>query len=161
MLAVENIVKTVTHSGTNATVIKSIKEVYDEYKESVKPITVDLVGLDLYNQCYSIFSYILENVRYKEDEGNNQYIKTPARLLADGVGDCKSMAILAASCLYTLGVPCVLRFVSFNDSPIYTHTYVVVNDGNRMIIIDPVERVDGQPLFDYARPYKLKKDIRC
>lgn len=161
MLAIENHTTTVTHSGNNATVIRTIKEVFDEYKDTVRPITVDLDGLDLYSQCYSIFQYIIDHVQYKEDEGNNQYIKTPARLLNDGVGDCKSMAILAACCLYTLGIPCYLRFVSFNKNPIYTHTYVVVPDGDSEIVIDPVERVNGKPQFDYARQYKLKKDIQC
>lgn len=160
MLAIENKIRLITKIGNNYDVQRTILEVFKDYADSVKPLVGELQDADLDTQCYSIFNYVLNSVRYKEDEGNNQYIKTPARTLSDGYADCKSMSVLAASLLHSLGVPCYFRFVSFDSKPIYTHVYVVVklNNGEE-IIIDPVDRLNGKPCYNYARPYTLKKDI--
>lgn len=104
----------------------------------------------------AIFDYIILNIRYREDPPGVQWIKTPARLLADAEGDCKSMAIFTASMLYHLGIPFAFRFVSFTPDNNITHVYIVTRTG---IIIDPVERTpDNRPIFNYARPYSYKKD---
>ncbi len=152
----------VSGTGNNQTVIKTVCEVYKQSCYSCAEIVEQLHGLNAYDACNSVFWYIYDTVKYQEDPGNNQFVKTPARLLEDAVGDCKSMAIMAASCLKCLGIPCVFRFVSFTKKPIYTHVYVVAYDelGNE-IIIDPVERVNGQPMFNYAQDFVLKKDIEC
>lgn len=160
MLAIENKIKLITSLGNNYDVQKNILEVFRDYATSTKSLVTDLEDADIDTQCYSIFNYVLQNVQYKEDEGNNQYIKTPARTLSDGYADCKSMSILAASLLNSLGIPCYFRFVSFNNQPIYTHVYVVVKLKNgEEIIIDPVDRLNGKPCYNYARPYVLKKDL--
>ena len=146
----------VTSRGGNKQVINTILEVLSEHINACAEIVKQLKGLDVYSQCYSIFVYVLDNIQYIEDPGNNQYIKTPARALADGFADCKSMAIFIACCCKALHIPCELRFVDFRGNRIYTHVYVVAYDGGREIIIDPVERVDGQPQFDYAQAFKNK-----
>lgn len=162
MLAIENQIRLITSRGNNNEVIKTIVDVFRDYKESTRALVTTLYEADIDTQCYSIFNYVLQNVQYREDDGNNQYVKTPARLLTDKVGDCKSMAILAASLLYNLAIPCYFRFVSFTSQPIYTHVYVVVKLSNgEEIIIDPVERVNGQPMYNYARQFRLKKDIQA
>ena len=151
----------ISGTGNNQTVINTVWQVYQSSWYQCHEIVNQLPGYSVRDICSSIFWYVYNNVRYQEDPGNNQFVKTPARLIADGVGDCKSMAIMAASCLQCMGIPAVFRFVSFNKKPIYTHVYVVAYDEHDMpIIIDPVERVNGQPKFDYAQPYVLKKDIR-
>lgn len=152
----------VSGTGNNQTVIHTVYDVYKDSYHQCREIVQQLANLPTYDACNSIFWYVYENVKYLEDPGNNQLIKTPSRLLADGVGDCKSMAIMAASCLRCLGIPCVFRFVSFSNKPIYTHVYIVAYDEqDNEIIIDPVERINGQPKFNYAQAYALKKDIRC
>ena len=151
----------VSNAGDNRTVINTVCSVLQDSWMTCRDIVLHLNQLSVYDACNSIFWYVVENVRYKEDPGNNQFIKTPARLLADGVGDCKSMAIFIASCLRCLNIPCVLRFVSFNHKPIYTHVYVVAYDKGDSIILDPVERVNGKPVFNYAQKFNLKKDIIC
>lgn len=146
--------------GDNKTVIKVIQEVFNEYKNSCNDLVIELLGHDIRTAALSVFTYVIQNITYKMDDGNNQYIKTPARLLADKQGDCKSMAVFIASCLYCLGIKCKFRFVSFTNDKIYTHVYVVANDekGND-IIIDPVERVKDLPKFDYCSSYTHKIDI--
>lgn len=158
----ENKITLISSQGNNYTVIKEIMETYRQYRGSVKGHLDDLKNLPVIDKCYSIFDYVLSKVKYSADQGRDQYIQTPERLMLSGKGDCKSMAIFAASCLKEMNIPCWFRFVSFNDSPIYTHVYVVAQDEDgREIIIDPVDRYDNKPKFNYARPFVLKKDIRA
>lgn len=155
---IENKKILVTSKGGNRQVIATILEVLRDNIDTCTEIVRDIRGLDTYSQCYSVFDYVINNVQYVEDAGNNQYIKTPARTLYDGFADCKSMAILVACCLKALGIDAVLRFVDFNGNKIYTHVYVVAFVDGMELVIDPVERVDGQPIFDYATPFKNKLD---
>ena len=128
---------------------------------SMKDENGSLRGMDTEEICYSLFCYVLDNVQYKEDPGNNQFVKTPARLIRDGVGDCKSMCIFICSCVKCLGIPCKMRFVSFDEREIYSHVYAVAIADGREIIVDPVERLNSEPVFDWARAYTYKKDLLC
>ena len=133
-------------------VIKTFQKDYLQCAE----IARELRGQSNIETCQNIFDYIIKNVEYVADPAGVQWIKTPARLIADGTGDCKSMSIFAASCLRCLNIDCYFRFVSFSKNKIPTHVYIVTLDG---IIIDPVERVNGQPKFNYAQAYTNKIDI--
>ena len=156
----EGINRLVTNRGGNADVISAVKEVFEQYRNSVSNDVQDLRVETFYNKCLNIFYYVLDNVRYQEDFGVYQLVKTPARLISDGVGDCKSMAIFIASCLWCLGCDVVrFRFVSFDNSNIYTHVYVVATHNGETITIDPVERINGQPVFNYARSCVRYKDL--
>lgn len=152
---------TLVRRGKNRDVIEVLMETYRLYKGQCAPLVEALAGEDEETALQTVFQYVLENVRYREDPMPRQDIKTPARLLADGVGDCKSMALFIASCLHCLGIPFVFRFVSFNGTAVYSHVYIVARPGTEwQRTLDPVERVDREPVYDYARPYTLKLDIR-
>lgn len=146
----------VTSRGGNREVISTILEVLSQQLHTCDYIVENLRGLDCVSQCYSIFQYVVDNVAYIEDAGNNQYVKTPARTLEDGFADCKSMAILVYCCCNALNIPCELRFVDFNGNGIYTHVYVVAKGTDEEIVIDPVERVNGQPVFNYCSKFVNK-----
>ena len=152
-MRIENKKILITSRGGNKQVINTILEVLRDNINTCTEIVKQLRGLDIYSQCYSIFQYVVDNISYVEDAGNNQYVKTPARTLCDGYADCKSMAIFIACCCKALGIPCELRFVDFRGNKIYTHVYIVAYCDGTPIIIDPVERVNGLPKFDYAQPY--------
>ena len=150
----------ITTNGDNENVLKTVNDVFIEYRDTMDCYVADLRDLDFRSQCLSVFDYVVDNVRYKEDEGLNQWIKTPQCTLREGFADCKSMAILVASCLWCLGVPEIrLRFVSFNSYPSYSHVYVVATKEGESIVIDPVERVGGKPKFDYASSFMKNKDF--
>ncbi len=155
-MRIENKKILITSRGGNKQVINTILEVLRDNINTCTEIVQQLRGLDIYSQCYSIFRYVVDNISYVEDAGNNQYVKTPARTLADGYADCKSMAIFIACCCKALRIPCELRFVDFRGNKIYTHVYIVAYCDGTPIIIDPVERVNGLPKFDYAQSYKNK-----
>lgn len=101
----------------------------------------------------NIHRYIRENIVYRLDPDGVQLIKTPARTILDGFGDCKAYSILACSLLQNVGIACCLRFVSFNQSPTWTHVYAVAKEGNQEYFIDAC-----LPAFNQQKPYTHKKD---
>lgn len=149
--------------GDNRDVVANVVACYKRWRLQPKDIVAELRGMSVEDICYSIFCYVLENVQYKVDVAGYQFIKSPARLLSDGEGDCKSMTIFIASCLWCLGISCKIRFVGFGSGSQYTHVYPIATDENgNDIIIDCVER-DGQhkPIFNYAREFERNIDFEC
>lgn len=142
--------------GTTKDIINEVLNTYQDTWHTTAELAETLKRGTEEETCRAVFDFIIENVNYNEDPNGVQWIRTPARLLHDGEGDCKSMAILSASLLNNLGIPCFFRFVSFSKNNQITHVYTVTENG---IIIDPVERIDGQPVFNYASQYTYKKDM--
>lgn len=71
-------------------------------------------------------------VRYVREDGD-QLIRMPWRTLSDGVGDCKSFAVLVASLCKAAGRSVVLRFAQYAGEDHFGHVYAVV-DG---VAVDP------------------------
>lgn len=147
--------------GDNRDVVKFVKQCYERWRDQPTDIVGDVRDLDVREQCYCIFNYLIHKTRYVVDEPGYQFIKSPARLIEDGVGDCKSMTIFIASCLHCLGIRHTIRFVNFDGGSQYTHVYPIAYDERgRAIILDAVERdSDGKPVFDYARSFAKNIDI--
>lgn len=146
--------------GLNSDVLKQEIECYQRFRNQPAELVRDLFGLSVDEKCQAVFNYLITHVYYKLDDDGKQYIKSPARLLQDGCGDCKSLTMFLCCCLHCLGVTHAFRFVNFDCTDQYTHVYCVAKDehGNE-IILDACETNDsGMPMYDYARPYKKKKD---
>lgn len=148
--------------GINKDVVTAWQKVYERCKNQ----PADLFAQDMYvistnEKCKVLFDYLNSRVTYKLDPYGVQYIKTPARLLKDGNGDCKSLTMFFACCLHCLGVPCKVRFVNFDGGTQYTHVYpVAIDEWGREIILDACEKdTNGKPKYNYARPYARKKDL--
>lgn len=148
-----------TTNGKTADIVSAVMLVYNNDYKQVSELATNLVERDITATCYNIFCYIIDNVVYKEDPLGVQWVKTPARLLSDRIGDCKSMSIFAASCLRCLNIPHKFRFVSFDKRKEATHVYVVVPHGKSEIIIDPVVRINGKPQFNAEEKYTYKSDM--
>lgn len=122
-------------------------------------IAKTLNRLNKYDTCKAIFDYVINNLKYKVDPTGKQWIKTPARLLYDGVGDCKSFSIFIVSCLECLGIKCAFRFVSYANGD-FTHVYVIAFDeNNNKILIDPVAYIQRGVQFNNEIKFVNKKDI--
>lgn len=147
--------------GDNNDVVRYVRLCYERWRNQPVELVQDLFGLTREEQCSAIFEYLLDHTRYVVDKAGYQFIKSPARLMKDRTGDCKSMTIFIASCLHCLGIPHTIRFVNFDGSSQYTHVYpIAYNEYGEAIILDAVERnAEGQPVFNYARPFKRNKDI--
>lgn len=142
--------------GTTKDIINEVIATYRDTWHTTAELAETLRRDNELDTCKAVFDFIVDNVHYNEDPNGVQWVRTPARLLHDGEGDCKSMAILSASLLNNLDIPCFFRFVSFSKNKQITHVYTVTESG---IIVDPVERIDGQPVFNYASDYTYKKDM--
>lgn len=148
--------------GVNKDVVEAWQEVYEQYKDQTADIlSPELQDLSVDEKCRAIFSYMVRNVRYELDPYGNQFIKTPARLIKDGYGDCKSYTMFLASCLHSLGIPHIVRFVNFDGGYQYSHVYpVAIDENGEEIILDACE-LDSEkyPIYNYARSYCRKKDL--
>lgn len=141
--------------GRTHHIITEVLNTYYTYRHTAHQFAQQFARATEELTARAIFDYIITHIRYQEDPDGVQWIKTPARLLSDASGDCKSMAIFTATMLYNLHHPFTIRFVSFTQNPAPTHVYIVTRTG---IIIDPVERINNQPIFNYATPYTHKID---
>ena len=146
--------------GLNDDVVGTELALYEKWKDQPKALVQDLEGESIDAKCEAIFDYLTRNVVYRLDPIGDQLIKSPARLLADGYGDCKSLTMFVSCCLHCLRIPHIIRFVNFDGGAQYTHVYPVALDGGKEIIMDACEKDDdGVILYDYARPYMKKKDF--
>jgi hypothetical protein len=147
--------------GFNGDVVENEIACYERWKEQPMSLVSNLNGT-VDEKCEAIFSYLTENVYYKLDPDGEQLIKSPARLLADGYGDCKSLTMFLACCLHCLRIPHIIRFVNYDGGKQYTHVYpVAIDEFGNEIILDACEKdSDGVILYDYARPCKKKREFR-
>ena len=154
-------VNTLLKDGLNDDVIKCELKCYSEWKNQPAKLVDNLKGIPVDAACEAIFDYLTSRVVYRLDPVGRQYIKSPARLLKDGCGDCKSLTMFFVCCLHCLGIPHIIRFVNFDGGSQYTHVYAVaIDERGEEIILDACEKDDdGVILYDYARPYKKKKDF--
>lgn len=146
--------------GLNDDVVRSELACYERWKDQPKQLVSNLSG-SIDEKCQAIFCYLVDNVYYKLDDDGMQYIKSPARLLADGCGDCKSLTMFIACCLHCLGIKHIIRFVNYDGGKQYTHVYpVAIDEYGNEIALDACEKdANGVILYDYARPCKRKKDF--
>ena len=166
-------------NGDTRDIATAVISVYNTDYSQVSELAQTLKGSGIEETCKNIFYYLIEHVNYNEAPAGVQWVKTPARLLADGSGDCKSFSIFIASCLRCLGINHCFRFVSYNHRKDATHVYVIAypehetrntehetrntEHGTRNteheIILDAVVRVNGQPKFNYQEKYTYKTDM--
>lgn len=148
--------------GLNDDVIKCELATYERYKDQPKNILApELYQCSVDEACEALFDHLTRNVKYKLDPAGKQFVRTPARLLEDKKGDCKSLTMFFVCCLHCLGIPHIIRFVNFDGGDQYTHVYAVaIDEYGKEVILDACEKDDdGYILYDYARPYAKKKDF--
>lgn len=108
-----------------------------------------------------LFDFLYNNVRYIEDPGGSQFVKTPSELWWGGYGDCKSFSLFIGSVLKALKIPYSYRFVSYSNRPVYTHVYVIMHGPGKDYIIDVVyKKFNKDKDFNEEKKYTYKKDYR-
>lgn len=147
--------------GYNEDVVEKELACYEQWKNQPRELVSHLTG-SVDEKCEAVFAYLVDNVVYKLDDDGMQYIKSPARLLADGYGDCKSLTMFIACCLNCLDIEHIIRFVNYDGGKQYTHVYpVAIDENGNEIILDACEKdMDGVILYNYARQNKKQKDFR-
>lgn len=153
-------------AGGNEDIVTCWKRCYEMFKDQPEEVVEDLqlagIGeiVSVNGACERIYKYMLDRTYYKLDEDGEQLIKSPARLIEDGCGDCKSYTMFIASCLHCLGIPHIVRFVNFDGGTQYTHVYpVAIDEQGNEIVLDACEIQGGWIMYNYARPYKKHLDL--
>jgi hypothetical protein len=151
----------IKEEGFTTDIVNACVDKWDEYYLTCEELAASLQADTITDTCRNLFDYVLAHVNYKIDPPGKQWIRTPARLLHDKEGDCKSYSILIASCLRCLDIDCVMRFVSYRNDKEYSHVYVVAFDENcNEVKIDPVAYVQASIPFNNELKYKNKIDMR-
>ena len=88
-------------------------------------------------EVYSIYDFVINNIRYIHDiEGVDTY-QSPIRTIELQAGDCDDHTILIASLLQSIGYPVVIKIIS-QDGETYNHIYPIAltPDLKKMYIVD-------------------------
>ena len=91
-----------------------------------------------------IYRFARSQMRYRR-ERDDQLVRLPWRSLSDGVGDCKSMAVLTSALARASACRTRLRFVEYPGERGYGHVYTVADGA----VIDP--EIPFGDEVDYAR----------
>lgn len=119
----------------------------------------------------ALWAFVKNNIPYKEDPPDVQWIQTPARVWDNrkielgGTGkgaDCKSYTLFIISVLQNLGVDFTIRFVgysAFNQN--VTHVYPIAKIDGRAIIVDSVwDRFDSEKKYKFKKDYNMAQIVR-
>lgn len=159
-MIVEGKNRMINKEGLNPDIVEGVIRCYNKWKESPRAILTEIAHISVADQCESIYSYLLNKVRYRIDPPGYQYIKSPARLLSDGIGDCKSFTIFIASCLHCLGIRHTIRFANYYNGDQYTHVYPIAYDEQgEPIVLDATPQQDRRVKYDFEARYQHKKDF--
>lgn len=85
-----------------------------------------------------IWQTVRREVRYQEDKDGYQAIKHPGRLWAEKVGDCKSKTVFIYHVCRAIGVPCFIRFASYDPNRRIGHVYPVAVVNGEAVPVDAV-----------------------
>ncbi len=105
--------------------------------------------------CENIWYWIRANVRYINEKGEE--LRTPARTIHEGKGDCDCMSILASAILLECEIDHAFRIASYSRATPteFEHVYVVAKDEQgQEVIIDCVPEIkvfnqEHTPLINY------------
>lgn len=118
-------------------------------------INQELRGLSTYSACEKLWHFVKYHIRYKKDKRGLEQVRSPRRLIHDGVGDCDCFTTFIGTCLVALKIPVINRITKYKED-FFQHIYPIVPLGNgRYITMDCV--VDR---FNYEEPYTEKKDFK-
>jgi transglutaminase-like putative cysteine protease len=90
-----------------------------EARKTLRPLAEQIcakIESGSYNdEINALYCWVCQNVKYRQDIHNVEYLRAPQRLIESGQGDCDDMACLLASLCMALGHEC--RFVVVGFEP--------------------------------------------
>lgn len=144
----QNNVDVMHENGSTKDIISVIMYADQHSAQYTKEFAQTFTG-DVYDITDQLYHFVQNNITYKEDPPGVQWIKSPAQLWSDKIGDCKSFSIFIGSVLKNLGIRFVYRFVSFTRTGDVSHVYIVAydNDGNEIILdaVPPMQYNEEHP----------------
>jgi hypothetical protein len=113
---------------------------------------------------HRLWSWVKKNIQYKEDPLGVQWVREPARLYSDRVGDCKSFTVFIVSVLENLGVDYYIRFSNTErkGSKIVNHVYpVAILPNGKEVIVDAVYNFfNAEAPWYYIKDYSMSEIYR-
>lgn len=116
-------------------VLDTVPEVRSQTRDFARQFSPDTSGLR------DLWYWVKTNIQYREDPLGVQWIREPARLWHDRVGDCKSFTVFIVSVMENMGLKYFIRFANTESahSRRVNHVYpVALLPGGRQIIMDAV-----------------------
>jgi hypothetical protein len=149
-------------NGYNNDIIATLNSKFGQAVEQTK--NVKFSGSNLTEKGRAIWNYLKNSVQYKKDDRGKQIIQLPSRMILDTKkGDCKSLALAAASFMQANGFKNVrLRYTSYSKTDkTPTHVYAVGADENgNDIIIDPVYKQFNKELsYTFKQDYPMQISV--
>ena len=133
--------------------LRAVKDVRSQTADFSRQFSPDYAGLR------SLFWWVKENIEYKEDPSGVQWIREPARLYADGVGDCKSYTLFIVSVLENIGLRYEIKFVNTErrGSKLVNHVYpvAILPDGEKVPVDAVYHTFDAEHPYFFAKVYTM------
>jgi hypothetical protein len=130
-------------------IITDIVNRHKQFRKFYDRIALCFDDTDTEKICNSIYTFIKENIRYKEEPKERQTTALPTGILIRGVGDCKHYASFTGGILDALNrlegkkIDWFYRFASYKISVLSPyHVFVVVKEGDQEYWIDPVPKAN-------------------
>lgn len=143
-------------SATPEQTVAFMHQVIRETTADTTRLAQSLQGSTLKYTPQNIWNFVYQHIQYVPDSAVMEQVRRPLRTLYDQKGDCDCYATLIGSILTNLGIPFSLRIAKYNGLSYFQHVYVVVKDGGKELVVDPV--VDK---CFYEKKPSEKKDFPC
>lgn len=140
-------------NAINSDIITALESSFPAAVQQTKTFAKNFLAGTDQETANKVWTFLKSNINYRRDSEGRQQVRLPARLIADGFGDCKSYSLLAASVLANLGFKVGFRYTSYGNSSTPTHVYCIARKGGRSYIIDGVWEY-----FNTEKKYSFKKD---
>jgi transglutaminase-like putative cysteine protease len=103
----------------------------NEAKKTLRPLAEKIcakIESGSYNdEISAVYGWVRQNIKYRKDPHNVEYVRAPLRMVESGQGDCDDMACLLAALCMALGHECRFLVVGFEDmSPSHVFCQVAV-----------------------------------
>jgi len=151
-----------TKGGNTGDIINVILDVIPDVKRQTKGFATGFTPTKAGMQ--KLWSWVRTNIRYEEDPLGVQWVREPARLWHDKVGDCKSFTVFIVSVLENIGLDYRVRFsnTEIPDSKIVNHVYpiAILPDGSEVIVDAVYPFFNAQKRFHFAKDYTMSDIYR-
>lgn len=92
------------------------------------------------HEVTALYEFVRDRVRYVRDIVDVETLSTPAKTLAQLIGDCDDQTTLLAAMLESVGYPTRFIVAAYTVPGHYEHVYLQVNIDGEWIDADPTER---------------------
>lgn len=126
------------NNATPESTVAFMHYVIRETTSDTARLAQSLRGSSLRETLSNIWNFVYQHIQYVPDSSVMEQVRRPLRTLYDQKGDCDCYATLIGSILTNLGIPFSLRIAKYNGRSYFQHVYVVVKDGGKELVVDPV-----------------------